>query len=339
MAEKQKILVVRVGRAGDLVMITPALKALLKAQPEAEVHLLTSAEGVRVMRGFHARLTKTWIYSRRFPRSLLMKSALTRAFVRESYSRIYVFEAKPTYRKWMQQTGAKVFALPASQPQGHYCDRCLDLVAESMAGDIERGWVNLPVTSAGRSQARELLADHGVDPQGLLVGLHPTFSGSRLRLFRKTSDHGHRNWPPEHFARLGVLLRDQAQARGKQLAVVIDALPAEREIVEPIIAAAGGAITLLCAPPSFSRYKGLLEIMDVLVAPNTGPMHIAAAVDTAVVALFSRWSVSDCGPYMDPAHRVVLRAEDTSRPEAGLAAITPQEVATAVWRLLDHSAD
>ncbi len=334
MTRKRKILVVRVGRAGDLVMITPALNALLAALPDAEFHLLTSAEGARVMRGFNLRVTRTWVYSRRFPRSMLMKGALTRAFAREGYDRIYVFETKTTYAKWLRQVGGEMFALPQDRPQGHYCDRCLAVVDDSLPEETSHGWVYLPVIASGRAQARQLLADHGVDPEALVVGLHPTFSGSRLPLFRKGRDHGHRNWPPEHFGRLGRLLQEQAAVRGRKLAVVIDALPEDKSIVEPIIEAAGGAVTLLSAPPDFQRYKGLLEAMDVLVAPNTGPMHMAAAVGTSVVALFSRWSVEDCGPYMDPARYLVLQAKDTLHPAAGLAAITPEQVAEAVWRLL-----
>ncbi len=336
MKGKRKILVVRVGRAGDLVMITPALNALLAAMPEAEFHLLTSAEGVRVMRDYHPRLTRLWVYSRRFPRSLLMKSALTRAFAREGYERIYVLEAKPTYRKWLLKIGPRVHALPAGPSSGHYCDRCLAVVRDSLEIPCPEGWVHLPVTAGGRKKARELLAEHGVGPATLLVGLHPTFSGSGLPFFRSRKDLGHRNWPPAHFARLGRLLKDQAQRRGRDLAVIIDALPEERPLVDPVIAAAGGAVTLLSGPPDFQRYKGLLEALDVLVTPNTGPMHIAAAVGTPVVALFSRWTAEDCGPYMDPARRIILRAEDTPDPRAGLAAITPEKAADAVWQLLDR---
>ena len=339
MRGKRKILVVRVGRAGDLVMITPALNALLAALPAAEIHLLTSAEGARVMRDYHPRLTRMWIYSRRFPRSLLMKSALTRAFVREGYERIYVLETKAAYGKWLRQVPGKIFALPPDEPQGHYCDRCLDVVQGSLDDLCPRGWVHLPVTAAGRKKARELLEENGVDPAAVLVGLHPTFSGSRLPLFRKRRDLGHRNWPPGHFARLGDLLRQQARARGREVAVVIDALPEEKPLVEPIIEAAGGAVTLLSGPPDFQRFKGLLEAMDVLVTPNTGPMHIAAAVGTPVVALFSRWAAEDCGPYTDPDRRVILRAEDTPDPGAGLAAITPEQAAAAVWDLLDRRAN
>ena len=107
---------------------------------------------------------------------------------------------------------------------------------------------------------------------------------------------------------------------------------------DAVAARSAGTVKLLVAPPDFQRYKGLLSRLDVLVTPNTGPMHIAAALDTPLVALFSNWSPADCGPYMDPQRCMVLRAEDTAEPDRGLAAITPESVATAVLDLLRRTA-
>lgn len=334
MPDAPKILAVRVGRAGDQIMITPALRALLEAFPAAEFHLLTSAEGARVMRGFAPRLTRTWIYSRRFPRSLLLQPGLRRGILREGYDRIYIFESKPFYRRWLDGAGAICYGLGADGPDTHFCERCLRVVDASLAAPVRRGWVELPVTAQGRERAAALLAAHGLGEHTALVGLHPTFSGSGLPGFRNREGMRHRNWPQANFAALARLLQEQAAARGIALQVVVDVLPSERRIVQPLVEAAAGAVTLLCAPPDFERYKGLLARLDVLVSPNTGPMHIAAAVQTPVVALFSRWSDTDCGPFVDPARAAILRAEESSHAGLGLAAITPAQVAAAVWLML-----
>jgi ADP-heptose:LPS heptosyltransferase len=58
-------------------------------------------------------------------------------------------------------------------------------------------------------------------------------------------------------------------------------------------------------------------------------MHVAAAVGTPVVALFSGWDPADCGPYAPPERVRVLRAEDTPHPERGLAAISADAVFAA----------
>lgn len=66
--------------------------------------------------------------------------------------------------------------------------------------------------------------------------------------------------------------------------------------------------------------------MNLLVSANTAPMHIAAAVNTPVVALFDGLLPEDCGPFMPSEQYTVLRAEETGKTEAGIAAITPESV-------------
>jgi len=82
--------------------------------------------------------------------------------------------------------------------------------------------------------------------------------------------------------------------------------------------------------PDFERCKALLQRLAVLVTPDTGPMHFAAAVGTKVVALFSGWKASECGPFVPAERASIVRAEDMPQGERGLAAIPPQAVLEAV---------
>lgn len=334
MTETKKILVARVGRAGDMVMITPALNALLSAFPKAEVHLLTSAEGRRVMKGYDGRVTRTRVYHRRFPRYLWLKNKLVRELRAQDYDKVYVFETNPHYHRLLAGTAPAVFQLDNPASGVHYCSLCLDLVARSTPTPFERGWVSLPVTHDGLEKARALLAKHGIGPDTAIVGLHPTFGGSTLPIFRDRRGNRHRVWPQESFVRLVLELHERSKAQNIPLRVVIDALPEERDLVEPIVRQSGGAVTLLAETPDFERYKGVLQCMDVMVTPNTGPMHIVAAVGTRVVALFSGWSADECGPYVPAEQFRALRSEDNEHKERGLAAIPPEVVAEAVFDLL-----
>jgi ADP-heptose:LPS heptosyltransferase len=330
----EKILVVRVGHGGDLVMITPALNALLEAFPGADVHLLTTREGSRVMKGYHPRLTRVWFYHRRFPHHLWLRRRLRRELREQNYTRVFVFESNPYYHRMLEGIAPAVYRVEDHRPGVHYCDRCLELVAGSKESPVQKGWITLPVSKEGIARARALLAEHGVEAGIALVGLHPTFSGSSMPFFRDRRGMRHRIWPRESFAKLARELDEKAQAMRMPLRIVIDALPEERALVETIVEQSGGVVTLLTAPPDFERYKGVLKCLDVLVTPNTGPMHIAAAVGTPVVALFSGWSAEECGPFVSADRYRALRAEDTAQPERGLAAIAPDPVADAVFQFL-----
>jgi ADP-heptose:LPS heptosyltransferase len=63
-------------------------------------------------------------------------------------------------------------------------------------------------------------------------------------------------------------------------------------------------------------------------------MHIAAAVNTNIIALFVDWDPVDCGPFMDNEYYVVLRAEDQQSIETGLKAIKPEMVLNACIKFL-----
>ena len=117
----RKILVVRVGRVGDLVLITPALNLLLAGFPQAEVHLLTSREGRRVLRGYHPRLTRTYEYHRRFPETHLLRWKLERELREERYDRAYVFESHSHYRELAARATPEVYAIaePPPRPEPH----------------------------------------------------------------------------------------------------------------------------------------------------------------------------------------------------------------------------
>lgn len=125
------------------------------------------------------------------------------------------------------------------------------------------------------------------------------------------------------------MIADYAETHSKRIFVIMDLVPEDRELGEIIVRLSGNRAILFIPPLNFERYKALLQRMNLLVSPDTGPMHIAAAVGTSLVALFAGHDPRDCGPYVPDSQFRVLRAEDMSHPEQGLAAITSETVFNA----------
>jgi heptosyltransferase-1 len=323
--QTRRILAVRVGRGGDLVMVTPALRLLLDAFPAATIDLWTGPDGPRVLRGFG--LARMLVEPRRFPDSWFARRRLA-AETRNVYDRAYVFETDP--RRARLAAAPSMHVLPSASPREHFADRCLDLVEHSLPAPLHRPWATLPVTDEARAKAAAYLAQHGIDAAQKLVGLHVTFSGSSLGIFARSRDLKHRVWPA---AQAAAFARALKHAR-PDLRCVVDAVPSEVRVLAPFLEQAGDAVTLLSGPPDFERFKALLERLAVLVTPNTGPMHFAAAVGTKVVALFSGWKASECGPFAPAERAAIVRAEDMPGGERGLAAISPEAVLQAVQNLL-----
>lgn len=329
---REQVLAVRVGRAGDMVMITAALRAILDNHPGADVHLLTSPDGRRVLHGFDRRLTRWLIYERHGFSNLFQRRRLRAEIAAGGYQHVYCFETNPSYRKLLQVSSAERHYLESDGARVPFPERCLKLVVGRLPA--APCWLWLPVTDIGRAAAREMYAGAGVDDATFVVGLHPSFSGLRKLRLRARDARRRKTWPVGHFAQLTGLLADYAAARGMALRVVCDLLPEERPLGESLAAASGGRVTIFTQPPDFERYKAAVARMNLLVTPDTGPMHIAAALGTPTVALFSGRDPRDCGPYTDPANYRVLRAEDMPLPERGLAAIPPADVFEACREFL-----
>lgn len=322
-------LVVRAGRMGDVVMITPALRMLLAGRPEDDVQVLTTGEGRRTLRGFDARVTRFHLHTRRWIDGLRDRGRLLAELRAQGFARVYLFESNEHWRKLVSGLGAEVHGLDVPPRSAHYAARCLDVVEPTLVRPVPRGPLELPVTDAGRAAADAYLAAHGLDPADRLVGLHLTFSESGRGLFASGRGRKHREWPLDACAALVRRLVERGAERGVRVRPVLDVLPAERKTAEAFRLRAGDAVTVLSGEPDFERYKALLASLAVLVTPNTGPMHVAAAVGAPVVALFSGWSPEDCGPFVPAERAAVLRSEDTPEADRGLAAIDPEAVLAA----------
>jgi ADP-heptose:LPS heptosyltransferase len=178
------------------------------------------------------------------------------------------------------------------------------------------------VTESARAAASDYLAAHGLADGDRLVGLHLTFSESARGLFAGRRGLKNRVWSDVAGADLARRLVEHGRSQGRPIRPVVDILPHERGLLAGFLDRAGDAVTVLSGPPDFERYKAVLARLALLVTPNTGPMHIAAAVGTPVVALFSGWSPAECGPFVPAGRARTLRAEDTAEPGRGLAAIS-----------------
>lgn len=74
-----------------------------------------------------------------------------------------------------------------------------------------------------------------------------------------------------------------------------------------------GVLFFPMAGVGLRQMAALLSRTDFLICNDSGPMHIATAVDTSVIAIFGPGDKEAIGPYGDK-HRVVLKADITCRP-------------------------
>ena len=105
---------------------------------------------------------------------------------------------------------------------------------------------------------------------------------------------------------------------------------------EEVIASKGGIIKSLKSQSTFERYKAMLKRAELLITPDSGPMHVASALGTKIIAFFSMKDPGDCGPYMPAENFTILRTEDTATPDKGVAAIDVDTVFNACKTILSN---
>lgn len=108
-----------------------------------------------------------------------------------------------------------------------------------------------------------------------------------------------KRWPPEHFAALA----ERAQ-REFGAGVLLVGGPGERALADRIAARLRGPLVNLAERTNLLELAAVLASADVACSGDTGPMHLAAALGTRVVAVFTCTNPVLAGPY-GSGHRVV----------------------------------
>ena len=335
-----RILAVRIGRAGDIIMTTPALSAIFDNYPNAEVTVLTGPDGRRILKNFHPRLSEIWVWNRSSLHNLADKRKIVTKLATHSFDIIFCFDTSSRIIGIFKNSTAKFYQPIPGSSQKHSSAIYLEIVEQACGALKKPYYAQLPVDDDASKAVNEELMEHGISPDDMVIMLHPSYSGYtsnpvKKLLNRKNRSLIHRLWNPANFSKLAELLTSHITKNGSTPKVIIDLVPEEAPLGESILRSSHNPVTLLLVKPNFERYKALIKRADLLVVPNTGPMHIAAAVGTKIVALFSNWSPEDCGPYMEPSLFKIIRAEDMPESQQGLNAISPETVMTACKELLD----
>ena len=107
-----------------------------------------------------------------------------------------------------------------------------------------------------------------------------------------------KHWPVEHFARLAS---EFAERRGSHVLVLCG--PKERDMARWIVSLAGNTavVSLADAELSIGLTKALVRRCDLLVTTDSGPRHFAAAFDRPVVSLFGPTHIAWTETYFEKA--------------------------------------
>ena len=177
--------------------------------------------------------------------------------------------------------------------EGHQVHRYLNLVrALGPVHSEPRPSISIPERLRG--WARDALQKKGRAEGALLVGINPgsTYGPAKC-------------WPREKFAGLIQLVRERLKAQ-----VIIVGGERERALTDSLRHGFGGDVLNMAGETTVMQLAALMGRCAVLVSNDTGPMHLACAVGTPVVAVIGPTDPGATGPL--GTHLIVRNAVECS---------------------------
>ncbi|MDP3539268.1 MAG: lipopolysaccharide heptosyltransferase II [Azonexus sp.] len=125
---------------------------------------------------------------------------------------------------------------------------------------------------------------------------------ARIVAFCPGAEYGPaKRWPARHFATLAKKLAEQG------CAIWLFGSPKDHAVAEEISQLAPGLCRNLCGATSLAQAVDLLAITDLVVCNDSGLMHVAAALDRPIVALYGSSSPGFTPPLSDRAEILSLK--------------------------------
>ncbi|MFB9245405.1 glycosyltransferase family 9 protein [Massilia antarctica] len=351
-ANARNVLCVRLDAMGDVLMCTPAIHAVKQARPNRVLTLLSSASGVALapylddvdaVIGYAAPWIKAGgghppssdsafiarLAERRFDAAVIFtsysQSALPAAlmcYMAGIPLRLGHCRENP-YRMlshWVRE----------SEPESvirHEVRRQLDLVGKvgcRVGYRADDARMQFAVRPCDVEAVRHMLGERGIEPRQPWVLMHPGASAPSRR------------YPPGRWAEV---IRALARRTGCPIVLTGDAH--EAELIDGIRSACGVRTHSLAGQLDVGQLGAALRLATVVLSNNTGPAHIAAAVDTPLATLYALtnpqhtpWQVESRLLFHDVPCRFCYKSVCPELHHDCLDKVAPHDVVEAVCSLM-----
>jgi heptosyltransferase-2 len=176
---------------------------------------------------------------------------------------------------------------------------------------------SLSVSAARKAEVRALLRRHGVNVDSRLIALCPGSINSRAK-----------RWPAERYALLADRFINELNAT-----VLLIGSKGETEVSSEVSNAMLGKPVVLTGQTSLAQLVGVLSVVDLLVTNDTGPAHIASALNQPTLVIFGPTNPLTTRPYSEtgeimrvPPDCAPCMLRDCPIDHRCMTAITPDDV-------------
>lgn len=347
-SEARSVLCIRLDSLGDVLMCTPAMRAIKQSRPGRCLTLLTSRSGAAAA-PFISEIDAVidyaapWMKSSN-PDDAAVDTACIAALAARRFDAAAIFTSYtqsalpaalmcylagiPLRLAHCRENPYRMLShwLPDPEPDNvikHEVRRQLDLVA-SVGCTAANAGLSFTVRGHDLVLVREHLARLGIGPGQRWILLHPGASAPSRR------------YPPEHWSALVRLL-----AARTRLPMVLTGDAGEAALIDQIRAGSGNAACSLAGVLDLGQLGAAIQLASIVVSNNTGPAHLAAAVGTPLVDLYALtnpqhtpWQVESRVLFHDVPCRFCLKSTCPQGHHDCLGKIAPARVADAALSLL-----
>ncbi len=316
--DQAHILVVKLAGIGDLLLATPALRALRETYPQARIDLLVTPDSAGLLNNWEVIdniivLDKYLFDSPQHmvlhPAKLVRLATLWNTLRDGHYDAVLLFHhltlafGRLKHQALMRATGAK-WRVGLDNGHGWFLNIRVDdkgfgvlheaeynmAVAKAIGATIRSTKLEVPLSAEERAQARRLVYGESAPETASrpLLAFHPGSGGYSIA----------RRWAPERFAQLAdTLFRDV----GGQLLLLGG--PEEAELHQRIMGMMQSEMPVrsLAGKGNIKVAAAVLELVDLFVGNDAGLMHMAVAVGAPTVAIFGLSNFRAWGPYTGDA--------------------------------------
>ena len=307
---EEKILIVNVNWVGDVLFSTPFIRAVRQAHPSSYIACLLHPRCKEVLEG-NPRINEIIVYDEEgIHRSLIGKLMLIWTLRKKGFDTAFILHRSFTKAMIAYFSGARkrigyatknrgIFLTDAAEEPAeppHKVEYFLNIAGAAGIAAEDRTY-EFFIGENDREYARKFLNDSGIGDGGAFAAINPG------------GNWGPKRWPAENFAHLSDrLVSDYG------LKVIITGAQKDIALAEDIKAAMKNVPIIACGKTTLKQAGAIFERARLVVANDTGPMHMACAIGAPVIGLFGPTSPKLTGPSGKGRYKVIHKTEGCEAP-------------------------
>jgi len=347
----ESILIVRLGAMGDVIHTLTAATALRTSLPDLRIGWVVEDRWSELLCArnsphsgprnaerpvadiVHIAHTKRWRKSPLSRETCRDIQAVRREIREQQYEVAIDFQGALKSGAIARLSGAKSicgFARPRETPARLLYNQTVSAAAAHIIDQnysLAEAVVGSPVLRCPALLPRDEHAEN-------VVGQKLASIGENFALINPGAGWGAKQWPAGRYGAVASAL----SKRG--LTPLINFGPGEQSLALQVQEASAGTAQPISCP--ISELIALTRLARLFIGGDTGPLHLAAALQVPVVAIFGPTDPARNGPY--GTRSIVLRSPEsktslshTNVPDPGLLSIPTDQVISAAHQLLESS--